>query len=232
MTDTLWPLAIATVTFVALHVVPSTPPVRSRIIAAIGEWWFRGIYAGVSVIMIAWMVSAYNDAPRIDVWLPPIALQHIAVSVMPIAAILVVAGLTSRNPTLIGLDGAASLVRPPAGIFTVSRYPVLAGVALWAIVHLLANGDGASLILFGGMLALVIIGSAGIDAKKRRGTTGTAWERWARSTSAVPFAAAAWGRTRIDWRGIGWWRPALGIAVYALLLAAHERLFGVSPLPL
>jgi uncharacterized membrane protein len=47
----------------------------------------------------------------------------------------------------------------------------------------------------------------------------------------LPFAAILTGRAHLDWRGIGWWRPLLGLAVYATLLHLHRGLIGVSPLP-
>ena len=49
-------------------------------------------------------------------------------------------------------------------------------------------------------------------------------------TSHVPFVAIAQGRNHLAWREIGWLRPAIGIAAFVVLLAAHPWLFGVSPL--
>jgi uncharacterized membrane protein len=48
-------------------------------------------------------------------------------------------------------------------------------------------------------------------------------------TSHVPFVAIAQGRNHIVWREIGWIRPAIGVAAFIILLAAHRWLFGVSP---
>jgi uncharacterized membrane protein len=42
------------------------------------------------------------------------------------------------------------------------------GVALWALVHLVVNGDLASLILFGSLLVIALGGTVSIDAKRRR----------------------------------------------------------------
>ena len=52
------------------------------------------------------------------------------------------------------------------------------------------------------------------------------------TTSVVPFLACMQGRTKIDWEGIGLTRLAMGIALYALLLMAHEWAIGVSPMPM
>ena len=71
---------------------------------------------------------------------------------------------------------------------------------------------------------------ANID-QRRQASLGAAWGPMKLTTSVVPFAAVLAGRSAIDWRGIGWWRPLLGPPVYAALLHLHRSLSGVSPLP-
>jgi uncharacterized membrane protein len=51
------------------------------------------------------------------------------------------------------------------------------------------------------------------------------------TTSVLPFAAILSGRTRMDWAGIGWWRPLLALAVFLALFLLHSSVIGVSPLP-
>jgi len=51
------------------------------------------------------------------------------------------------------------------------------------------------------------------------------------TTSLLPFAAIASGRNSMDWKGIGWWRPALTLALYLGLLYGHPWLFGANALP-
>jgi uncharacterized membrane protein len=98
---------------------------------------------------------------------------------------------------------------------------------LWALVHLVINGDAASLILFGSLLLLALAGTAAIDAKRRR-RFGGQWEAFARQTSNVPFAAIAAGRNQLGpaLREIGIVRPLIAIAVFAALTFLHGRLFG------
>ena len=69
-----------------------------------------------------------------------------------------------------------------------------------------------------------------IDRKRER-QFGSAWGPIAMTTSVIPFAAIARGRTQMDWAGIGWWRPALAIALFVVLQYAHAWIFGVSALP-
>jgi uncharacterized membrane protein len=150
--------------------------------------------------------------------------------VMPLALILVVVGLSTRSVTAVGGEAVAQSPQATKGIATITRHPFLWGAALWAIAHLAANGDLASLILFGGILVLALGGMAAID-HKRSLKLGAAWDRIAQSTSAVPFWAALSGRTTLDWAGIGWLRPLAAIVIYFALMHGHRWIFGVSALP-
>lgn len=178
-----------------------------------------------------WVARAYVDAPIEVLWTPPIGLRHLSLLIMPFACILLAAALSTANPAAIGTDRPEIAARPPAGILKVTRHPLMWGIALWGAAHLLANGDAASILLFGGMTVLALAGSRAQDAKKRL-QLGADWEAFAARTSYLPFAAVAQGRARVTFRDIGWWRIALGLGLYALLLALHPWLFGVSPLPL
>ena len=129
---------------------------------------------------------------------------------MPFALILAVCGLASRNPTAVMGDRMLERGLPVAGILTVTRHPFLCGAAIWGLTHLAANGDAASVILFGGMSVLAIGGMFAID-RKRAVRLGPVWDEFAAKTSRVPFAAALAGRTRVDWAGVGWLRPAIGL---------------------
>ena len=81
---------------------------------------------------------------------------------------------------------------------------------------------GIAILSFGGMIH--------ID-QRREASLGAAWGPMKLTTSLLPFGAILSGRTSFDWRGIGWWRPLLGLAAYAALLHLHQGLIGVSPLP-
>ena len=227
-------LIAATVLFVASHFLLSGDPVRAALVEHLGGRLFRGLYAAVAVAAIAWMIVAYADAPIVPLWPRAPALDWVPVLVMPVALTLVVAGATTPSPTTpvpLRADGQAPTDPVPiGGILTVTRHPVLWAIALWAASHLMATGDMASLIMIGGLLVLALGGMRHID-RRRETELGSAWGPVLLTTSAVPFAAALAGRTQLDWSGIGWWRPALGLALYAALLAAHEWALGVSALP-
>jgi uncharacterized membrane protein len=174
------------------------------------------------------MLAAYGAAPQTPVWSPPPAFKLVPVLVMPVAAVLLVAGVTTANPTMVGgekvLDG-----RPESaavGILTITRHPFLWATTLWAVSHLLVRGDAANIILLAGILVLSLGGMAHID-KRREAALGSDWGPVAMTTSRLPFKAVLQGRCELDLAGIGWKRLFGGLALYALLLPAHGWLLGV-----
>jgi uncharacterized membrane protein len=100
------------------------------------------------------------------------------------------------------------------------------GIALWAAVHLVARGDIASLVFFGGFLVLALAGTALIDARKAD-SLGEDWARFAAVTSNVPFSAIVEGRNRFLAAEIGSKGVLAGLALYVIILVAHPWLFGV-----
>lgn len=77
-----------------------------------------------------------------------------------------------------------------------TRHPFLTGVGLRALLHLIGDGDLASLVFFGALAIVALAGTVSIDAKRRR-AAGAAWERFAAETSIIPFAVIAAGRNRL-----------------------------------
>ena len=75
-------------------------------------------------------------------------------------------------------------------------------------------------------LLLAGLGTILMDSRKK---SNPDWARFAAVTSNLPFVAIAQGRNRIVWREIGWARPLIGLAVFAVIFAAHEWLFGARP---
>ncbi len=230
MTGTLTALLLAMVGFVGGHFLLSWPPVRSRLVAALGEKPFLAAYSLVSALFLIWAIMAYGDAPFVGIWELGVAGRALATALMPIALILAAVGLTTPNPTIVGGERFDDANQAARGIVTITRHPFLWGATLWAIAHLAANGDAASAMLFGGILILSLGGMVAID-HKRALRLGDAWQAFAAKTSRIPFAAAAAGRVKIDWKGVGLWRVALGVVIYAILVFSHGWLFGVSVIP-
>lgn len=230
MTGTLVALLAAMVLFVATHLIGSSLPVRTRLIAALGETGFRACYSIIALALLIWVIIAHIDAPVVAVWSPPLGLQHLALSLMSLACLLLVAGYSTRNPTAVGVDTAAVVSAEPLGIFRVTRHPIMWAIALWGIAHLLANGAAADMVLFGGLSVLALAGAAHSDAR-RQATVGAPWAAYRERTSFVPMAAILARRTSFKFGEIGWGRLLGALALFAILLVAHPWLFGVSPLP-
>jgi uncharacterized membrane protein len=226
-------LFLATVLFVAGHFLLSSRQPRRAMTELLGTQGFRIGYSVVALAAFVWMLRAYAAAPVLVVWHPPAAFSWVPILVMPLGLLLAVCGLTTPSVTLVG--GEARLSDPGThdvapGMLRVTRHPFLWGTALWAASHLFANGEAADMILMVGILVLSLGGMRHIDLR-RETDMGAAWGPMALTTSALPFAAIATSRTTMDWKGIGWWRPALAIALYAALLHLHPMIIGVSALP-
>ena len=211
-------LVAATAAFLLTHFVTSTP-LRAKLVSAMGEWPYRGLYSAVAFVTLAWMIIAYGAAPREVLWT---GSREIPRWVMPFAFVLIACGYW-RNPTIVGAEKLLKSEDPARGIIRITRHPIMWGIMLWAGAHVLARGDARALVFFGGFLLLAALGTLLIDHRK---TTDPDFRRFKQLTSNVPFVAILQGRNRIVWREIGWKRPAIGLAVFLLVFFAHPWLSG------
>jgi len=221
-------LTLAAIFFSGTHLGIAGTPLRDTLVKLLGERGYLLVYAALSLVAIAWLVDAYKIAPRIPTWGELYVLQPAALVLMLPAFLLVVIGLTTPSPTLVGAEGLLKRENVVTGILRVTRHPFLMGVALWAMVHLLVNGDLASLVFFSSLFVLVVAGARSIDAK-RAARMGDEWTVFAAQTSILPFAAIVRGRNRFVVSEIGGWRILLSVGLYLAFLYFHPRLFGVSP---
>lgn len=217
-------LVLATLAFLLAHYVSNTP-LRPALVRAVGENGYLALYSLLAFATLGWMIHAYPIAGYVHLW-PK--LRHLPALVMPFACVLVVLGVASRNPTAVKQEALLRDADPARGIIRVTRHPVMWGFMLWSGVHILARGDLAALVFFGGFFVLAASGTVLIDRRKAQ-AQGPDWQRFAAVTSNIPFVAIAQGRNRLVWREIGAWRPAAGIALYAGLMLLHPWLFGVQP---
>jgi uncharacterized membrane protein len=221
-------LVLAAIFFAGIHLGISGTAMRARAIGILSKSGYMAAFAIASVIGLVWLVAAYNRAPYIATWGTLEWWKPTAIIVMLPASLLVVIGLTTPNPTSIAQEGR--LEQPPQGIVRVTRHPFLTGVGLWALVHLIGNGDVASLAFFATWAIVALVGTVSIDVKRRR-LLGSDWEPFATQTSIVPFAAIAAGRNRFVAGEIGLWRWGVALLGYALMLGGHAQVIGVSPFP-
>ncbi len=94
-------LALAVLAFVGGHFLLSSRPVRTPVAGWVGERAFFGLYSALMIAALAWLAMAFRAAPLIPLWSAPPAARLIPVVVMPLAGLLLVGGLTGRNPTMI-----------------------------------------------------------------------------------------------------------------------------------
>lgn len=184
-------MIVGLVLFFGTHLVTTRRALRARLIAERGAGTYQIAYSLLSVlglVLIVWGFAHYRATGWIDVWYPPKAMRHIALAVMPFAVILVL----------------ASYIR--GRIYAKLKHPMLAGIKLWALAHLLANGDLGSIILFGSFLAWAVYDRITL---KHRSDAG-----------APPIPVGGVGNDVIA--------VVLGIVIYiALIVAFHPFVIGV-----
>jgi uncharacterized membrane protein len=215
----------------ASHFGISSTGLRPWLVARIGERAYLGLYSLIALAALLWLIAAYARAPYVELWPATRWLAFVPLIAIPFALVLVVSGLSARNPTAVGAQGTLGQAEPVRGIFRITRHPLMWGVGLWALAHLVASGDLAGLILFATLGALALVGTMSID-RKHAARRGADWQRFAAATSNLPFAAIRQGRQSLVLSEVGWWRIALALALYLVLLAVHPWLFGASPLGL
>lgn len=227
-------LTAAALTFFALHRIVSGSNVRDRIVALLGETPFRRVFALASSACLIWLWLGFLSA-RISPWNGVLFTPHASLAILQLplqllAFLLIVAGVTTRNPTIAGMGATASERDIVRGVLRISRHPFLWGIALFAFGHMLVVPSVAAWGFFGTLLVLALIGTLSIDAKRHR-AHGDDWKVFAAATSNLPFQAIATRRQRLKLEEIGWWRPLLAVTLYGLLVLAHAHLFGASAVP-
>lgn len=109
------------------------PAPRRWLIDKLGIWPYQGLFSVVLIGAIVLMVRGWKTSPPTEILYTLPGAQPIAMLLMALAACLFVAG------------------RAPTDVRRYLRHPQLTSVVVWAIAHLLANGDERSLLLFGGL---------------------------------------------------------------------------------
>jgi uncharacterized membrane protein len=127
--------------FLAPHVLTAFRGQRQAVIARVGENTYKIVYSIVSLIglvLIVYGYSRYRADGWINVWSPPAWTRHVAVLLI--------------WPSIVFLVAAYF----PGRIKTALKHPMLVGVKLWALAHLIANGNLGSIVLFGALLAYAV----------------------------------------------------------------------------
>ena len=132
-------LVAGLVLFFAVHAVPGIAPLRAALVAGMGERPYRGVFSLIVLASIALVVWGFSEAPFEPVYAPAPWGRHAATIAVPAALVLFVAA------------------NMPTHIRAVLRHPMLLGLLVWALAHLAANDDLASVVLFGGFAAFAVL---------------------------------------------------------------------------
>lgn len=220
-------LIFAAVAFAALHLLVSGTRARDTLVARLGEKAYRGLFSLASAITLGWLILAWSKV-RVPMPTALPALKGPADLLMLVAFVLVVLGVLTRGPTIVGAEKLLEKEDNVRGIHRITRHPFLWGIALWALVHLALNYEAANLVFFGTFALVAIAGTFSIDAKRAR-LYGEHWPRYAARTSNIPFAAIVQGRSALALAEIGLGKIAAGLAAFAFFAYFHARFFGLPP---
>jgi uncharacterized membrane protein len=199
---------------------------RSRLVAGLGANGFRIFYSILSVLALVLLARASGAAETLPLWSAPAWLRLLLALIMLPAFLFFAAGLL-RNPTAVG--GEALAGQQIRGIQRITRHPMLWSFALWALVHVIGNGDLTSLIFFGTFAISAFLGMPSIDRKLAARNPEAAAKLQA-ETSILPFGAILAGRNRLVLAEIGWLAPLLAVIGWAVTLHFHARFFGAPAL--
>ncbi|OGA25084.1 MAG: hypothetical protein A3I02_11540 [Betaproteobacteria bacterium RIFCSPLOWO2_02_FULL_67_26] len=210
--------------FVGTHIVLSALPVRQRLVAALGEKTFLGLYSLIALATFVPLVSVYLDHRHAGglLWYLVAAqgVRHLAMLLAVLGIALVVAAVLQPSPALVGMKGAPVT----RGLVRITRHPLFMGIALWAGAHLLLNGYATDVLFFGGLLFFSLIGARHQDDRKRV-TDRERLGPFFAETSFWPFVAILAGRNTLVWRELPWLALVIGAAAAVGIYALHPWMF-------
>jgi uncharacterized membrane protein len=224
----LYYLVIAIAIFLATHIVLAENPARGVLVRAVGERSFAWSYGAIAVLQLIWIGQAVENAPVVRYWEPPAWTAAVPLLVMPLALLFLVCGFTQNNPTASLASGRLAR-RKVTGILAVTRNPVMWGLGLWSLAHLVVVAEVAEALRYTTFAALALLFLPRIEAKQRAKWGEAAWADFAARSSNVPFVAMVQGRAQLRWCEIGVLRLVATLALYiAIVLWLHPKIAGVS----
>lgn len=183
-------ISLGLIIWVFVHLFPSVfSDKRQKLISQIGNNPYQGLFSILIIASLVLIVFGWRNTVPTQVYLPVEQLR------LP-SVLLVVAGLI--------LIVAANF--PNTRLKSIFRHPQLTGVLVWAIAHLLMNGDNRSLLVFSviGLWCMVAM----ITINRRDGE----WQK--------PEKAAGWGQEIA--------MGAIGVIVAVIAMYFHQYLSGIA----
>ena len=224
-------LGLAFGLFVTSHMIPARPVARAWLLHRMGKTAYLAAYTVLSILAFGWLVVAVGRAPYLPLWDPARWQMWLTNITMPFVCLLLAYGIATPNPLSIASRNDAAYDPDHPGIVGCTRHPVLWAATLWALAHVVPNGDVAHVVVFCVFAALGVLGSMIVDARKQRILGITEWSRLSAHTSFVPLFALFTGRWCPSPHRLGLFRLLAATALYFGLLVLHDSVIGISPFP-
>lgn len=219
--------ALALGLFLVSHRLPAMLGARAALHARLGAAGYTLVFSLLSLGLLYWVILAAGRAPFVPLWDQEPWHRWAVNLAMPVVGLLAVFGVAAPNP--FAFEGRSAGFDPDRpGIAGLTRQPLLWALALWAAVHLLANGDLAHVLLFAPMLAFAVLGMGIVERRRRLAIGPAEWQRQTARTALVPGVALLAGRWRPH-AAPSWVRLALWALSWAALWHLHEPLIGIWP---
>lgn len=207
--------------FGASHVVLSSTRLRPRLVGALGEPGFLGLYSLVVAaffVPATWLHFTHRHAGPM-LWQPGIgaAARWAIYLAMGVAFVLIAASFVNPSPASMGRAACE-----PRGVHFLTRHPQNMGIALFSLLHLVPNSFASDLAYFGGLAAFAVIGSWHQDLRKQvQGPVG-----YADFVAVTPFFPFTGKQTLRGFRELSPIAIGLGVVATLLLRVFHPQLFG------
>jgi uncharacterized membrane protein len=218
-------LALAALTFTGLHLLVSGTRLRDTLIARLGARPYQGLFSLASAGALTWLIVSYGRV-RVPQLTPLAQLKGLADVLVLVAFAFMLLGLLTKGPTAVGAEKL--LDQEARGVHRITRHPFLWGISLWAAVHAAFNPEPPGLLFFGTFLVVGVAGTFSIDGKRAR-LFGERWQRYAATTSNLPFAAIAQQRNRLVLGEIGLAKIAAALGAFGFFAYFHAKFFGLPP---
>lgn len=192
-------LVLSLILFLGVHLIRVVVPgFRQAMIDGIGKPAWMAIHSVASILTLIFVIYAFGVARSEPIGLlynPPVGMAHLTVTLMLIAVICLVAGFL-----------------PGGYIKTKTKHPIVLSVKIWALAHLLSNGEAYSVLLFAAFLIWGVVLRISLKRRQQRG-----------EITLPTFVSAKYDLYAV----------IIGAIVWALIIwRVHEWLIGVAPLPM
>lgn len=210
-------LIAANAAFVGSHFAMSHPA-RASLVKRFGNRGFEAFYSVVSLITLAWIYFAFKAAPPKD--LPGSGdLGWIIATLLTLPSTVLLAGSFAGNPAIVTPKSEENARAEPRGVFKVTRHPMMWGVALWALSHMVLLWSMRTMVTAFAIGLLALVGAHMQDRKKEM-LMGEAWSEWSNKTSYWPHWGALLSAGALPW--------AIGLILFVFLSWLHWPIGGLT----